>query len=274
MVLFADDSTVIFVGDKNIPPEPEINMTLHDIIQWLTCNNLAINLEKTNIMTFYKYKKLTSKISYNGNDIENISDTKFLGLYVDCDLNWKRHAKELCSKLSRFSYALFMLAKVVDKQFVLTAYHAYVTSALRYGIIFWGNCSERLTIFRAQKKCIRSVCHLKPRDSCKAYFPKLNVLPFPCLYIFETALFVKNNIHMFRLQSSTRHRNRIRVPQRRTALYSKSVLGMGPSIYNHLPKTIVNSENFVIFKRKLFEFLIKKCYYNLKSFFEDDISNL
>lgn len=83
-------------------------------------------------MTFNNIN-LTSKISYMNKDIENVSVTKFLGLHIDSDLKWKAHAESVCAKLSSYSYALYMLAKVVDQPAVLTSYHAYVTSTLRYG---------------------------------------------------------------------------------------------------------------------------------------------
>lgn len=225
-------------------------------------------------MTFYKYKKLTSKISYKDIDIENVDVTKFLGLYVDSELKWKKQADILCSKLSSYAYALYRLSKVVNQQAVLVSYHAYVTSTLRYGVIFWGNCTKRDAIFRAQKKCVRSVCHLRPMESCRPYFAKLKILPFPCLYVFEMAMFVRKNLHMFKLAMSKRLKSRICVPRHKTALFKKSVLGMGPKIYNHLPKSIRECNNLTIYRRKLYNFLLAKCYYNLKIFFKDKITNL
>lgn len=269
MVLFADDSTAIFVGEKQKPLEPEINLALSNIIRWLTFNNLLMNLDKTNIMTFNKYRKLTCKIAYYDNDIKDISDTKFLGLHLDSDLNWKMHAESVRSKLSSFSYALYLLSKVVSQSAVLTAYHAYVTTTLRYGVIFWGNCSERETIFKAQKKCLRSVCHLKPTDSCQPYFSKFKILTFPCLYIYEMSLFVRTNLYLYEFGKGTQSRNKLKVPAHRTACFRKGVCGMGPKIYNHLPETILKSESVTAFKRSLFNFLSQKLYYKVTDFLID-----
>ncbi|KOB65431.1 putative rotatin, partial [Operophtera brumata] len=48
-----------------------------------------------------------------------------------------------------------------------------------------------------QKRCIRAMFHLKMIDSCKPFFYKYNILTIPSLYIFETAMFVKDNPDIF-----------------------------------------------------------------------------
>lgn len=162
-----------------------------------------------------------------------------------------------------------MLSKVVNQSAVLTSYHAYVTSTLRYGIIFWGNCTERETIFKAQKKCLRSVCHLQQTDTCKPHFKRLKILPYPCLYISEIALFIKRNLCLFDVIKSKRIKYKICMPPHRTALYDKSIFGMGPRIYNKLPKEILETGNIDIFKSKLFKFLIDKVYYSVNEYLYD-----
>ena len=66
MVLFADDSTVVFSANNNtnMTFEREINDCLQVLIKWMNANNLKINFDKTKMMTFeqrtnYKKKKKT-----------------------------------------------------------------------------------------------------------------------------------------------------------------------------------------------------------------------
>lgn len=71
MVLFADDSTVIF-SRKNLKSyEADINKTLNTIIEWLTKNNLKINLNKTKLMTFQQRTNYVPNltIAYKGQKI-------------------------------------------------------------------------------------------------------------------------------------------------------------------------------------------------------------
>jgi hypothetical protein len=65
-----------------------------------------------------------------------------------------------------------------------------------YGIIFWGNSSFSMQIFRIQKKVIRVMSGLRPRDSCKEAFKDWGILPLQSQYIFSL-LFVVNNMGFY-----------------------------------------------------------------------------
>jgi hypothetical protein len=272
MVLFADDSTVIFSGENLESYEADINRTLNSIINWLTANSLKINLTKTKHMTFQQRTNYSpnTTVAYNGHKIDSTNITKFLGLNVDDKLTWKHQIDSICKKLNKFSYALYNLRKRANQSAVLTAYHAFVTSTLRYGIIFWGNSTDREIVFRAQKKCLRSVFGISSLESCKPYFQKHKILTLPCLYIYEICAFVKLNPHLFVSFKSKRLRNKIlnlMIPK--TRLYQKNVVGMAPKIYNKLPKCIAEIDHVNKFKTTLKDFLSRKCYYSIKDFLDD-----
>lgn len=269
IVLFADDSTVVLTGDDPLTCKVNINNALESIINWLNLNNLCINLEKTKIMNFYQRNNSMGNISvtYNNHIIEETDNTKFLGLSLDNKLTWKSQVDTICNKLNRFSYALYNLSKKVSRAAVLTAYHAYVTSTLRYGIMFWGNSTDRELVFKAQKKCLRSVCSLKPTESCKSYFIELKILTFPCLYIFEMAMYVKSNLNQFSVFNSVRQRHKIGNNQSKTALRAKSAFGMAPKVYNKLPDFIRQSD-MQEFKKKLLHFLTYNAFYSVNEYLD------
>lgn len=149
------------------------------------------------------------------------------------------------------------------------AYHGYVLSTLRYGLIFWGNSPDRETAFRAQKKCIRAICGIKSTDSCKPHFVKLQLLTLPCLYIYEVASYVKTNMHLYNHPESTRHKNKICTTQHKKAIFNKNILGMAPKIYNKLPKHIIDIKDIGLFKKKLYDFLAMKCYYQINDYLNE-----
>jgi hypothetical protein len=248
-----------------------LNETLEIVIDWLTDNNLRINLEKTKIMTFKQRSNNARNlnISYKGQQIDETDVTKFLGLSVDNKLTWRNQTDIICKKLNQFSYVLYNLRKCVNESVVLTAYQAYVASTLRYGIIFWANSVDREIAFRAQKRCIRSLSGIQQLDSCKPYFQKFRILTLPCLYVFEVAVFARSNLNLFQTFRSTRLKYKINGTSSKTALYRKSILGMAPKIYNKVPKDIVETENMEGFKRKLFEHLVKKAYYTISEYLLD-----
>jgi hypothetical protein len=46
-------------------------------------------------------------------------------------------------------------------------YYSYFRTIMTYGLLFWGNFPDSITIFRLQKRIIRiMLCH-RPRDSCR-----------------------------------------------------------------------------------------------------------
>ncbi|KAG7308208.1 hypothetical protein JYU34_006878 [Plutella xylostella] len=273
MYLFADDSTAVFTGNDNNTISNDINTNLNNIIDWLKLNNLILNIDKTKIMTFRNnYNNIDSSdlnIAWEGKPIASTDSAKFLGVQIDCHLNWKEQIDIICTKLYKFSYALYMLSKVVNQNTVLTAYHAYVVSTLRYGIIFWGNSTDRDRAFKAQKRCVRAICRLKQRDSCKLYFKKLSILTLTSLYIFEVAIFVKCNMSLFSSFRSERLQNKMCAIPRKTALLDKSIFGMATKIYNHLPKILKETADIKIFKHKLKDLLLSKSYYHINEFFDD-----
>lgn len=278
MVLFADDSTAIVKCTNKENYEREINNTLETIIHWLDTNNLIINLKKTKVMHFYqKIRADGINVSYNGQKVDTTCVAKFLGILIDNKLTWKPHADDVCKKLNKSAYVLYNLSHKVSNDTLLLAYHGLVASVLRFGIIFWGNCSEREEIFKAQKRCIRSMSNLKSTDSCEPVFRSLRILTFPCLYILEVAIFVKTNLNLFPSLANIRtrngplrsqYKNLLHSGNFKTALLRKSIMTMGPVIYNRIPHGFKDCSVYV-FKSKVTALLLGKCYYSVKDFLND-----
>jgi hypothetical protein len=54
-------------------------------------------------------------------------------------------------------------------------YFAYIHSIMTYGIIFWGNSSYTIKLFRIKKNVIRIMMGLKKRDSCRDSFKEMKM---------------------------------------------------------------------------------------------------
>lgn len=275
LTLFADDSTVTIPCKSLETYENDINKTLAAVVKWLDDNNLKINLNKTNIIYFNQRNPLKKQfnIHYDNNIIQEVENTKFLGLQIDKKLNWKTHLDNLNKKICKSAYALTALSPIISTDALLTAYYGIAESHLRYGLIFWGNSTEKETIFKSQKRCIRAMFKLKSTDSCKSYFKEYKILTLPCLYILEVAVFVKTNPSRFTRLADVVPRNRrddskLCLQIAKTALMRKSVFCMAPFIYNKLPKSW-KALSIPLFKKKLSSFLVNKAYYNILEFFAE-----
>ena len=114
---------------------------------------------------------------------------------------------------------------------------------------------------------------IKSYESCQPHFRSLKLLTLPSLYVYETAVFVKNNSAFFVNRSQTcgrdlRFGNKICAVSSHTALLNKNILQMAPTIFNKLPSRVKDLQ-LIHFKRELHNILIEKCYYSVLQFLND-----
>lgn len=272
-ILYADDTTVV-VKNKDLNTfEHDINDTLNSIINWLKRNNLQVNINKTKMIQFktYNSKPIKLNIKHDHTTVEEVDSTIFLGIKFDRNCNWKGHIDSLCGKLNRFVYVIDRIRRVATREAALCAYHGYVSSILRYGIIIWGNSVDLDRAFKGQKKCIRALCGADFLDSCKPLFRNTSILPLPCLYVMEMCVFVHRHPTLFdRYKRVVSKRNnpflyKLCVPRQRVKVFSDNVYCMAIRIYNKLPDSYKNL-SLQKFKLILFKFLIDECFYSTNEF--------
>ena len=96
--LFANDSNLFCSHKKLQSLEQNLNMQLHNVNQWLCANKLSLNIDKSNFVIFRPPQKkieYTVKLQINNKIIEEKKCIKYLGIFIDCHLNWKEHVHEL-----------------------------------------------------------------------------------------------------------------------------------------------------------------------------------
>lgn len=272
--LYADDISIIIKYNNTINFENDVNNTIKKIVNWLQINNLRVNIDKTTYMTFYNRIKpdINVTVQYNNSEINESKEMKFLGITLDSQLSWKAHLTNIIKKINKFVFVLYRLVKVAGHETAMLAYHGYVVSALRYGIVVWGNAVEIDNLFLIQKKCVRAICGMSPVESCRPLFKKLNLLTLTGIYIFEICVFVRQNMDIFIKKSTscyfnTRFPNRLTFPKSHTVLLQRNCYWMAIKIFNSIPKELQDMP-FEIFKHKLRKWLISKCFYNIKEFLD------
>lgn len=272
-ILFADDISITVTSDKNNNTikdhETEINNTIDKITEWLDINNLKINLTKSKYIQFNKSYNTKYNFSLNIAKIKEVTQTKFLGVIIDQDINWKAQVDSATNRINKFIYALRQIKNITNVKTAISSYRAYIESILRYGLIMWGNSTEQNRAFIAQKKCIRAIYGLPPNESCKPLFKELALLPLPSLYIYEICMFVHKHQELFVKASDLYPRNK-RNPDRlvledtpKSTKYNKNCLTMCVRIYNKIPSNlkVLSSK---LFKNKLYEWLNVNNFYNIK----------
>ena len=88
-------------------------MELDKLTNWFVSNRLSLNVKKTNFIIFCSppkiYKRDDVNIILNGNKVEQISHTQFLGIVIDEYLNWEEHIKQISAKVSKSIGVLWKL---------------------------------------------------------------------------------------------------------------------------------------------------------------------
>lgn len=279
IILYADDITIIVTTEKRnnnllTNHEIDINRTIDILIEWLETNNLKINLDKSVFIQFNQSKHIKSNFKLNVNKINEVTNMKFLGVIIDQFLNWKAQIETICNKVNRFAYALSQLKKVTNRKTAVLCYRAYVESALRYGLMLWGNSTDWNRVFVAQKKCIRAICGILPDESCQPIFKELGLMSLPSLYLYEICNFVHQHKYLFAKASDTQN-TRVRRNKHKLVLsvipkthnYNKSCLGMCVKIYNKIPDEM-KELNTTLFKKRLSSWLMDKNVYSVKEYMD------
>jgi len=102
-ILFADDTT-LYYSSPHIPDPYEImNEELDSLTDWLRANKLSQNVSKTNYMIFSNInsKQHAMEINLTNTTITKTNCVKFLGVFIDENLNWNELIKVIKKKIFR-----------------------------------------------------------------------------------------------------------------------------------------------------------------------------
>ena len=134
-VLFADDSNLIASGNSIETLERKINQDIPLLTKWLQTNRLSLNIKKTHVMVFgRKSKNQTNDLSVTieGTKLEIVKHTKFLGVILDNEINWKQHILHISQKLSKSLGILKRARQFLNTSTLLQLYYSFLYPYLSY----------------------------------------------------------------------------------------------------------------------------------------------
>ena len=101
-ILFADDTSVFLIGKEYTQLIKSLNEELKKVSRWLNANGLTINLKKTHYMVFHRarIKAKDLNVEMQGNNIDCVTTTKYLGVIIDNKLKWTSHILYIKNKIS------------------------------------------------------------------------------------------------------------------------------------------------------------------------------
>ena len=164
-ILFADNTT-LYKTHRNLEYLKFcLEHDLNHLLDWFHANKLTLNLTKTVCVLFQQNQKHKDIIlEVNNLKIHNEPETKFLGMWLDQNLNWNSHIQKLIVKLRRKQGLLKCAQNFPNKEAKKLVYHAHIESHIRYGLIIWGNNASTQQINkirRLQSECLTLICGKK-----------------------------------------------------------------------------------------------------------------
>lgn len=280
---YADDTTLIISAHTLDELKSLAQSELNNLIKYFHINNLVPNSTKTNYTVFYPREHTDIQLKVNEQSIERHREARLLGLMVQDKLKHDQTIitiiRKLQPMLQKFRYAnKFLSTRVMVQQ-----YYTHVYSHLTGTITIWGsdkpNCTRIQPLIRTQKRFIRLIKNLPPREHTSPIMKELEILSIPNIYtlrmcteahphMHDNAIqnLPENNHHYTRVDQihtyPTRHSlqgyryipNERQNPELNVSHFTKQYI----RVWNKLPKTLRDIPKLETFKTELKRHLLNQ----------------
>ena len=178
-LLYADDTAIFFESDCSNNMQSLIDRESMVICQWLAANKLSLNTEKT-VYQVYKNTNEEVNLSIKLDDtiIKEQSKIKYLGVFIDKNLNWSHHINHLTFIISRNIGVISRSKYLLNRQSLLLLYNALVLPYINYCCLVWGftypSYVRKIEIL--QKRVIRIIDNQHRFAHANPIFKKLGLL--------------------------------------------------------------------------------------------------
>ena len=147
-------------------------------------------------MNGFSIKIRNSSLERIGNDCHENS-TKFLGIYVDENLTWKKHVKFVNKKIANALFSIKQVKHILPFESLRTLYYSLIQSHLSYGIIVWGNADKSVvkSTFLLQKRAIRVINNALYNRHTDPLFRSSRILKLDDLFEYQSVIFMTDYMH-------------------------------------------------------------------------------
>ena len=269
-VQFADDTTILFSHRNEIYLQYCIERELNVLSDWFKANKLTLNVDKSVFLLFnHSGRRHIHQLKLGEKLIMRVTNTKFLGTWIDDHLNWKTHMSKLLGKLKCGLGMLQRSKALLSKRAMKLLYFGQIHSHLCYGLGVWGPMLTKGQITELtgiQRKCLRQIDN---STTVVEVYRKLNILTVGqlieleqsrmgyklCNGLLPTAITQilmsdqdsrpMNKTHEY----ETRQKNVPNRPKVKSRLYMDSFLYKSISSYSNLSQRIRDAPSLSTFTR-------------------------
>ena len=139
--LYADDTSITIFAENDTLLTYYLQYYMDKLKKWfdisnhLYINKLKLNIEKTKILPYIN-SGILKDITIDNIKIDKVNNYKFLGIYLDSQMTYKKHIHYLSNKLSKIIYIIKKISFLDTKNLILL-YNSFYLSNLSYGIEVW-----------------------------------------------------------------------------------------------------------------------------------------
>lgn len=277
--MFADDLAIVSKHMSQKVAVENLQREFNNFMLWAHDKELTINTSKTEVMhiTSPNVQKLglVKIISHNLDCLHELAFSeqnkckcetylkqvkvfRYLGVYIDENLNWTSHIDMLCKKLSLCAMRLNNLKWFTPSNIMLQIYYGLVVSILNYGIGAWGLASDTNInrIQNLQNKCVKAVFYKSGTAKIEDIYQRLQILKVKQMVNFRLVNKFRNSIELIKIDNhnyGTRNQKSIqfKIPETYNKYGNRTFKVLIPKILNALPEDIREISSSYRFKKKV-----------------------
>ena len=272
--LYADDTCLFYFGGSITDMINQAQEDLNTLSIWFQQNLLTINASKTSYVIFKaKNKKIPPHppLTIENQILELKQHEKYLGLRLDCQLNWKVQIDYVRSKMTSLLGSLRNIVHCLPYSVRQTIYNSLLKPHILYLIEIWGNAPKTnlKDLQIAQNKIIKMLFHYNYLTPTIKIYKDTKLLNIKQLHAYCTCILIQKILnktihtqisftktHQLHNRSS-RRKDHIVLPRVRTTQGKRSLVYEGVQMYNKLPDEIKGAISINIFKNKLKKYVLE-----------------
>ena len=202
-------------------------------------------------------------------------NTKFLGLWIDSNLEWDKQFSVPCTKLKQNTGLLKRCKNLLTVSALRSVYFAHVHSHLSYSVFVWGSTSKPAILKKLQKLQNSCIKVMKADLNLEDGFVNLKIPTLNNLIVIELCKFfykLLNDLLPIKLMDRvfsnskgrdlrkthgymTRQKHLPNLPTVQASQYKKSFLAHSNKLYTSLPDHVKKVPTLFSFVKKLKELL-------------------
>ena len=147
--LFADDTALLVEGSLVDDIGNKLNTDLNILTMYFAANNLQLNAKKTKSLLFRSTQKFEVNnellLQVRTEEIEQVENFKYLGVYVDSHLTFKSHLEHITKKLKQRTAVLWRMRGFISRNLAFQLFNSLIKPLYTYCDFVYDGCSATVS---------------------------------------------------------------------------------------------------------------------------------